>query len=432
MKSQIKKLPQSQIETEIEVTSEDFSRLIDQATLQLGQNLKVEGFRPGKIPKEIINQKIGKENILVEAVDLAVKENYKKFISENNIEPVGHPDIDISKTPTQGSPFFFRVKVAILPEIKLPDYRKIAAAAKKKKVSVEKREVEEALRWLQKSRAKFTLKNGPAEKGDFVEIEYWSSAVPGPLENTGQQDAFILGEGGLLPGFEDVLVGMKASEEKKDIPFSWPENHRLKDLAGKSAKFRIKMKSVQIAELPEINDDFARSAGNFQDLQDLKKNITAGIMSEKETDQSQKIRAEILAKINAAVECESPQILVENESKRMFDAFKKNIEEKMKTPFSDYLTRSQKSEKEILESFSGEAVKRIKNFLTLRQIIKEEKIQAQEQEIADETDKILKHYQGEKRAEQEVDLEQLRAYTKEAIQNEKVFQILEALAQNDK
>lgn len=426
MKSQIKKLSQSQIEIEIEISAEDLNKFIEQAAFKLSQNLKVEGFRQGKAPKEIVEQKIGKENILVEAADLAIKENYKKVILENKFEPIEHPEIDILKVPAAGSPFVFRVKTTVLPEIKLPDYKKIASAVRKRKVLIEENEVEETLKWFQKSRAKFTLKNEPAKIGDFVEIEYWASEIEGldPLQS--QKDTFILGESQLLPGFEEALVGMKTNEEKKDVILSWPENHHINNLAGRKAKFKIKMKSVQKVELPEINDQFAQGIGNFKDLNNLRTSIKEGIIFEKEAVESQRIRAEILAKINEAVKCETPQVLVENEKKRIFGEFKKNIENNLKISFADYLTKLKKSEKEISDSFSVQAQKKVKNYLILRAIAKIEKIEATEKELTDEINNILKNYENAEQVKKAVDPDQVKVYTKEAIQNEKVFQMLEA------
>ena len=223
METTIKKLPHSEVELKIELSVEEFKQFIERAALNLGKNLELKGFRKGKVPKEIIEKEIGSEKILIEAADLAVRENYIKAIIENKIEAVSQPKIEIQKLPRPTSPlaqlkaggvqddsFVFLAKTAVLPEIKLPDYKKIASNVERKKIIVEENEVKEALKWFQRSRAKLTLKNQPAQKGDFVEIEYW---LPETLELTtqkGQKDAFILGEGHFIPGFEEKLIGMKA------------------------------------------------------------------------------------------------------------------------------------------------------------------------------------------------------------------------------
>ncbi len=429
MESTIKKLPNSQIELKIEVPAEELNHFIGQAILNLGKNLEVKGFRKGKAPKEIAEKEIGKENILIEAADLAVKENYQKAVLENKIAPIAQPKIEIQKL-ARGNPFIFLAKTSILPELKLPDYRKIAAKIERKQIEVEEKEIAEALRWLQKSRAKFTLKNQPAQKGDFVEIEYWSSQLNG-LEQQGQKDAFILGEGHFVPGFEEKLIGMKAGEEKENITLKINDSPsqvlRNKTLEGKKITLKVKLISVQNIEFPEINDQFVKGLGKFENLESLKKNIKEGLSLEKKQTESHRLRQEILEKISKEVKCDIPEVLVEREQKQMIENIKKQVSEKLKISFTDYLDKIKKTEKEISTSFLVEAEKRVKNFLVLGKIGKKENIEISEEEIRKEINKILEQYASAEQTKKDLDLEGLKEYAKEAIRNEKTFQLLENL-----
>lgn len=417
MKISVNKLPKSQVELEIEVPAEEFSRFIEKATLNLGRNLEIKGFRKGKVPKEIIEKQIGPEKILIEAADLAIKENYKKAILENKIEAIFQPKIEIKKL-AKGNDLVFSAKTAVLPEAKLPDYRKIASKIKRNKVVVEEKEIEHALKWLQKSRAKFTLKNQPAQKGDFVEIEYW---LP---QTEGRKDAFILGEGHFIPGLEEKLVGMRIGEEKERISIPVPDNHPLKKTA-KEITLKVKINSVQNVEFPEINDEFVKSLGKFDNLETLKENIKQGISLEKEQAESQRLRQEILEKISQSSKSETPEVLIEQEQKQMLENVKKNVEGNLKISFTDYLNKIKKTEKEILDSFLPQAQKKVKNFLILREIGKREKIEVSEQEVREEIDRVLKRYPNVEQAEKDLDPERLKEYTKEALRTEKIFQLLE-------
>lgn len=425
----LKKLPKSQIEFEIEISAEEFNRFINQAIFDLGKDLEIKGFRKGKAPKEIIEKEIGQGKILIEAADLAAKENYKKAILENKIEPIAPPEIKIKKL-SRGDSFIFLAKTSVLPEIKLPDYKKIAAQVKKKEITVEEKEIDDACRRLQKSRAKLSLKNQPAQKGDFVEIEYRSSQLDGSESPSPQKDAFILGEGHFLPGFEEQLIGMKDGEEKKGISLTIPEGHLKKDLAGKKIVLEVKMKSVQKIEFPEINDQFAQGLGNFENLSALRKDVKEGLGSEKGRAESQKARNEILDKISETADCEIPEGLVEGEQKRMIESLEKNVSEKLNISFENYLAQIKKSKKELLDSFLAEAKKGVKNFLILREIGKKEKIEVSEEEIKEEVSKTLTHYPNAEQARKNLDLEGFKEYTKERIYNEKVFQLLEGLISN--
>ncbi len=429
MKSTIKKLPKSQIELEIEASAEEFDDFIKKAVLELGKNLEIKGFRKGKAPKKVVEKEIGKEKILVEAGHLAIEENYKKAILENKLEAISQPEVKIKKLAS-GDSFVFLAKTVVLPEIKIADYKKIAAEIKRKEIEVEEKELDNALKWLQKSRAKFTLKNGVAEKGDFVEIEYWLPQINAEKERAHKKDAFILGEGQFIPGFEEQLIGMKAGEEKDGISLTIPKNHSLKSLAGKKIVFKARINSVQNVEFPELNDRFAQSLGNFGNLTALRENIKKGLNSEKERAESQRVRKEILEKLVQTTECELPEILVKQEKKRMLENFKREVSEKLKISFADYLTKIKKTEKEILNSFLPQAQKKVRNFLILREIGKREKVEISEAEIREEMNKLLKQYPNIKKAQEKLDPEKLKEYTKEGLRTERIFTMLESLSRN--
>lgn len=426
MEVKVNKLPGCQVELEIKLSDKEFNRFIEESTLNLGKDLEIEGFRKGKAPKEIIEKKVGKENILVEAADLAVKENYQKAVLENKIKAISHPKIDILKL-APGNPFIFRAKLEVLPEIKLPDYEKIASKIKRKKISVEEREVNDALKWLQKSRAKFTLKKEPAQKGDFVEIEYCSSQIKKMGQSKSQKDAFILGEGHFIPGFEEELIGMKAGE--KEFSLVLPKDYSIKDLAGKKVDFKVKMNSVQNVEFPEINDQFAKSLANFQSLEGLKKNIKEGMNLEKERVESQRVREEILEKISQDSKCEIPEVLLEQEKTRLLENLKQSVSKNLKIPFKEYLAKIKKTEKELSDSFLPEAQIRIKKFLILREIGERQGISVSEDEVKERTSSILKQYSDVERTKKELGLdpEKLKEYSRESLRNEKTFQFLENL-----
>lgn len=424
MKSTVKKLPESKVELEVEIPSEEFNHFIERATLSVGKDLEVDGFRKGKAPKEVVEQKIGKENILVEAADLAIKENYTKAVLDNKIEAISQPEIDILKLAA-GNPLIFRAKTSVLPEIKLRDYKEIAKKVERKEVSVEDKEIDNALKWLQKSRAKLTLKNGAVEKGDYVEVEYWSPQIKELSQTEIKKDSFILGEGRFIPGFEDNLIGMEAKEKEKEFSLILPENYAVKELAGKKVDFKVKVKSVQKVEPPKINDDFAKSLGKSESLEELRKNIKEGLTSEKKQAESQRVRNEILDKISQDTGFEVSKVLIEREQKVMMDNFKQEVSEKINIPLKDYLDKIKKTEQEIFNSFSEEAKKKVRNFLILREIGKRENIEVSDEEVREEMNKILKHYSVSEKTEKDIDIERLKEYSRGVLKNEKIFALLE-------
>ena len=439
MKATQIKLPKSQIEIEFELSEEEFKEHIEHALEHLKKHVKVDGFRPGQAPAKIVEERVGKENLLMEAGDIAIKEVYSKYIrqlaEENKLEPIGQPEVSIIKIVpiesrihdadkvgigTQGSPFIFKAKLTILPEIILPDYKKIAESVKEKEISVQDHEIEDALNYLQKTRAKFSAQDKPAGNKDFVEIEYESAQLnlntKGPIK-----DKFILGEGGFMKGFEDNLVGMKAGETK-EFSVKFPDDSSRKYLAGKDVAFKVKMVAVQKMELPEITDDFAKAMGAFDSLIAFKNNLRESITLEKKESEKQRKRGEILDKISERINFEIPETMVNYEKNRLLEDLKQKISQNIKIAFEDYLASIKQTEESLKETFAKEAEKRIKNFLVLREIGKKEKIEVSEKEIEEELNKSIKNYK--------IDAEQFKEYTKGVIFNEKVFQRLENFGTN--
>src|SRR3989339_869061 len=382
MKTTQKKLPKSQIELEFELTEEEFKKYVQTALEHLKKHVKVDGFREGKAPASMVEDKLKPEALLMEAGDLAVRESYLNYVKEQKMEPVGNPEISITNE-----------------------------------------EVLDSINYLQKTRAKFTLKNAGAEKKDFVNITYQNKDI-----NEGKvvQDKFILGEGGFMAGFEDAIVGMKDGEEK-EINVKFPENSPRKDLAGKEALFKVKVISVQKMEVPEINDEFAKQMGAFDTLVALKESVKIGITTEKTEAEKQRKRGEILEKIAEKSKFEMPEAMVEHEKERLLEDLKKKISHQIKISFEEYLASIKKTEAEIKETYQKEAEKRLKGFLILRQIGINEKVEVSDAELDEEIEKSMKSYNLEHAGHNhaKIDKEQLKEYAKGVLFNEKVFKLLE-------
>ncbi len=420
MKTEIKKLPKSELEINFELDENEFAVFIDKALEHLKGHVKMDGFRKGHVPKEMVEKQVGQENLLMEAGDLAVKDAYTKFVIAEKLEPIGEPEVQIKKI-AKGNPLLFTVKVSVLPDIKLPDYKKIVSEIKGLEVSVEPKEIDEALEYLQKSRAKFSQIDKSAGLKDFVEIEYVNENI-----HSGKvvKDRFILGEGGFMKDFEDNVLGMKAGEEK-EFRAKFPDNAP-NNLAGKESSFKVKMLSVQKMELAEINDEFAKSLGMFDSLVKLKENLLEGITLEKREAELQRKRGEILSKISEKIKFELPEKMVEYEQKKLFEDLKMQVQSQFKLEFEDYLKSVKKTEEEIKTTFKVDAEKRIKNFLVLRQIGRAENVEVSEAELEGEVARELKKYSKERAAK--IDIRQLKEYSKGVVFNEKVFEKLESFS----
>jgi len=428
MKTELKNLPKSEVEMLIEFDPQEWGKFIDQAVSSLSQSVKIEGFRPGNAPRELLEQKIGQGKILETAADLAVRQGYVRAIKEKGLDVIGQPEINILKV-AMDNPFEFKVRTAILPAIEIADYKKIAQASKPKKkeeIKVEAKETEESLVWLQKSRTKYATVLRPAQKGDRTEVDFLAKNEGQVIEGgESKNHPVLIGEGKFVPGFEDQLVGLSENEEKK-FSLVFPESFKPETLAGKLVDFEIKIKLVQEPQVPELNDEFAKAVGNFESLEKLKAVLTENLAFEKEQKEKDIWRAKVLEEIAKQSKMELPEVLVKGELSRMIEEFKNNTAQ-MGLDFSEYLKKINKTEEELKKEWEPKATDRSRAGLALEEIGKREKIEATAEEVEEEVNKVIKHYPNWEAIKSQIDMEQLKEYTKGRLRNEKVFEALESM-----
>ena len=423
----MEKLEKSRLKIAVILTKEEFAEFKEESFRKLSEELEIRGFRKGKAPKEIAEKTLGEEKILAEAADLAVQRSYLKAVKDNKLEPISRPEAKIIKLDPE-SGLAFEAEFYNMPEVTLGDYKKKVSEVTKKKVKVDQKEIDGTLNWIKRSRAKFSAKESPAQKGDFVEIEYWSPDLPEISEENKKKDAFILGEGHFFPGFEEVITGLKSGDEKA-VKLAIPKDHSYKKAAGRDLQFKIRINSVQKVEFPELDDSFARSLGNFENLDSLKQSIAKGLESEKEASAKNQARNQAMEKIAETAKVEIPPILIQREQENLFEQYKNNVSVQLGEDFGNYLKKISKTEEEIRKMILPEAEKKVKNYLILRQIGRQEGVSVSESEIDEEVSKTVKNYANPKEAEKNlgIDLESFRDYTKEAIRTEKTYKILDKL-----
>ena len=421
MEVKVKRLPQSKIEMEIEVPVEVLKKARAKALAVLGKEMKIDGFRPGSIPEDVVEKRAGEANILSEAARIAMEESYRKAVDQEKLEPISQPDVQVLKL-APGNPFSFKATFFVLPKMELPNYEKIVTSVKKEKVLINEKEIAQTLSWLQKSRASFSQIERDAKKGDFIEIEFSSLKIKNGEK---QKDAFILGESHLLKEFEASLVGMKNGQEK-DFEVTFPKDYKNKEMAGKKIPFWVKVLSVKEVKMPELNDDFIKTLGKFETVAELKENIRKGLLQEKEQNEKWKRREKIMEKIEKAISIELPPPLIKAEKDKRFHDLKHRISDELKISYEDYLSQIKKTEEELLKLLEIEAIKGSKRFLFLREIAKIKNIVVSEKEIEEESNRFLARYSDSDETKEKIDLNRLKSYTEERLKNEKVFELLES------
>jgi trigger factor len=429
MKHKINKLPKSEVEIEAEISAGDFENYIKKAKQELTKEIKVDGFRPGKAPPEIAEQKLAEDKILDQATRIAIEAEYPKIIKEEKLEVIGRPEVSILKV-AKDNPLVFKIKVALVPEVKLPDYQKVAEDIQKnrpKEFNISKEEINSAINWLLRSRAKYVKANHPVEKGNFVEIDFESESDDKPIKDgSSKNHPLILGEGRFMPGFEEKILGMK-EDEKKEFSLKAPGDYYRSELANKDIKFKVKVRSVQDIELPEFNDEFLKSLGNFDSKEALEKSINEGLVEGKKTKEKENFRSTLIEAIAKDTNMELPEVLVQGELEKMLEEIILDAK-RLNLKIEDYLKQIKKTPDELIVELRPEAEKRAQIGLTLEALAKKENIKLDEKEVEDRLNEYLKKFASIKEAKEKVDLDKLRVYTEGVLRNEKVFERLEEVA----
>ena len=411
MKYEIKETSTTKKKVEIELTAEEFINYYNQALSEISAGAELPGFRKGKAPQSIIEGKISPDGVMSEAAEIAIRENWMKFLGESKEEVISQPKVEVVKI-AKDNPFVFTAEYEILPEIKLPDLKSVKVT--KKEVTVEDKEVEDTLKWIQQSRAKYSEKTSEAEKEDLVEFTFSCISIENDPE---KKDRIVLGKGHYIEGLEDALIGMKAGEEKE---IETPDPRKKED----KVKIKVKIDSVKKIELPEINEDLIKELGSFNTVEDLKKDIREGIKKDKEAAEIQKNREEAVKKIIEKTKFDVPETLVQRELEYMLTTIKERVTSELNMSFEDYLKQSKKTEEDVLKEIKKTAEEKVKGFLVLHQLIKDNKIEVEEKEITDKIEEMLNQYPDKEEVKKKMDEKQVRMYIEDELKREKAFKLL--------
>ncbi len=404
------------------VSQEEFAPFIRRAMREFSNEIRMSGFRPGKIPPEIVEREVGKERILERASRLAVIETYTNAVQDQQFEIVDAPRVELSKVnPDTG--ISYTAAVPVLPPAILPDYQSIVKKTEQREISVSDEEFNQALRYLRASRAQTHTVSRPAQKGDLVEVDFTGNIGGKPVtELESKHHPCVVGDGRLLPEFEAALVGMSAGESKC-AQVRIPDTHRLEAIRGKNVDFDITLNIVQSRTLPEPDDEFARSLGSFQNFTELSSSVRDGLVREKKAKEHERFRIAMLDDIAKEMPLPLPETLINRESDKMIKEFERSIDE-MGLDRDTYFKHIGKEPGDLKKNFRHDAEKRVLYAIILRAIAKKEGISVSDEEVRDGA-KLLRNRIDSEATEEKLASEDVREYTRGIIRNEKVFELLE-------
>ncbi len=389
MEAKMEKIEKNIVKFEITVEANKFQDAIKRAYNKNVKNFNVPGFRKGKVPMAIVKKYYGVGALMEDAINFAIEGSYAKALEENNIVPVDYPQIDIV-TAEEGKDFVYTAEVTVYPEVELGEYKGLKV--EKPVYEVTEEDVEARLKEMQEKNASVEIKeNGEIATGDTAVIDFKGFIDDVAFEGgEGKDYSLEIGSGTFIDTFEDQLVGAKVGDKVEDN-VTFPENYGREELNNKKAKFDVLVKEIKVKELPEIDDEFAKEASEFDTLAELKADIT------KKMEEANAKRAEneyedaIIKAVVDNAKVEIPTVMVEKE----IDSMVKNLEQRLQYQglnLEQYFQFTGTDEAKMREYMKENAEVKVKTDLVLEAVEKAENIEATEEEIKEKAVEVAKMY----------------------------------------
>ncbi|MEH7273008.1 trigger factor [Neobacillus vireti] len=374
----------------VEVSAEKVNEGLTAAFNKVVKQVNVPGFRKGKMPRPMFEKRFGVESLYQDALDILLPEAYGNAIDEAGIEPIDRPDIDIEQME-KGKELIFKATVQVKPEVTLGEYKGLEVEELDTNVTDE--DVAKELETLQNRQAELVVKEeGTAELGDTVVLDF-EGFVDGEAFEGGKAEnhSLELGSGSFIPGFEEQLVGVAAGESK-DVEVSFPEEYHAAELAGKPAVFKVTVHEIKGKELPELDDEFAKDVDDeVETLDALKEKIRTRLEDSKKHEAEHHLRDTLVEKAAENAQVEIPEVMVTNEVNRMLQEFEQRLQMQGMN-LELYFQFSGQDENALREQMKEEAQNRVRVALTLEAIAKAENIEATDEDVNAELEKMAGMY----------------------------------------
>lgn len=390
METVCNKLENCEVEVKVTFSTEEWKDAQEKALNKLAKKVKIDGFRQGKAPAKMIKARIGNAAILEEATDMILQKNYASILLDNNVNPVGQPQVKIDESTSDT--LKVTVVAPVAPEVELGQYKGLEI--KKTGVRVTKKEIEEELKNYQNQFAELVIKEeGTVENGDTAVIDFEGFKDGEAFEGgKGENYPLEIGSGSFIPGFEEQVVGMAVGEEK-DLNVTFPEDYQAEDLAGQAVVFKVKVHEIKTKVLPEIDDELAKDVNidGVETLADLETYTKEQIKNRKQTEADNKFNEDVLNTVVENTPLVVPEVMIENEIQNMVSEVNQNLSQQGLT-MELFQQITGKTMDDIKAEMREQAEKRVKFNLILSEIVKVENIEVSDEEVDEEIKEIAKYY----------------------------------------
>lgn len=392
MSVQVEKLEKNMAKLTIEVSSEEFENAIAKAYKKNKNKISMPGFRKGKAPRAMIEKMYGKGIFYEDAANSIIPDAYADAAKESELEIVAQPEIDVTQIES-GKPFIFTATVALKPEVTLGEYKGIEV--EKKEVEVTDEEVEAEINKVRESNARMLdIDDRATQDGDTVLIDF-DGYVDGKQFEGGKADDYslVLGSHSFIDNFEEQLVGKNIGDDV-EVNVTFPENYQAEELQGKPAVFKVKIKEIEVKELPELDDDFAQDVSNFDTIAEYKEDLKKKLTENKEEALKREREEAVIGKIIENAQMDIPEQMVDAQTRQMTQEFAQRLSSQGLS-IDQYMQFTGLTPQKMIEELKPQALKRIQSRLVLEAVVAAENIETTEEELDKEIENMASMYQME-------------------------------------
>jgi trigger factor len=411
VKTTVSEVGDSRVRIEVEVEPADVEKSIERTARELAGEMKVPGFRKGKVPAQMVIQRIGREAVVEETLRAALPDWYERALLASGVNPVGDPKLDVPSMPDAGEPLAFSIEVAVRPEAQLGDYKGLEVGRAEPEVPEEA--VDAELERLREGFGSLKPVEREAGDGDYLLIDYKATTEGEPIEGADARDFLLeLGAEGMLEGFDEALGGAKAGEERT-AEIHFPDDYQPERLAGKDAEFEISVKEVREKQLPELGDDFASEASEFDTLEELRADIADKIRAALDRQAAESFRE---SAVDAAVEKATvnvPEDVVTARATEMWERVERSLAARGIAPES-YLEMQDRTREDVIGDARPDAEQQLKREAVLVAVAEAESLEVSDDELTESLSHAAEH-EGVKPAKL---LEQLRSSGRDSLLRE--------------
>lgn len=392
MKFEIKEQKDNTAKLEIVVPAEEFDAAIQKAYEKNKGQFKIDGFRKGKVPYAMIEKMYGPAVFYEEAANEVIPEAYAEAAKESGLDIVAQPEINVTKI-AKGNDLVFEAEVTLKPEVTLGKYKGVKVDAIE--VAVTDEEVEAEIERVKENNARLVAADDKAiEDGDQAIIDF-EGFVDGEAFAGGKGEDYplVIGSHSFIDTFEDQLIGKKVGDDV-DVNVTFPEQYQAAELAGKSALFKVKVKEIKVKEYPEVDDEFAQEVSEFDTLAEYKEDIKKNLLDTKEKEAAREKESNIIEAIVKDTKMDIPEKMIDASAERMVQEFAQQMQMQGIT-FDQYLQMTGSTMDQMKEQVRPQAQARVETSLVLEAIVEAEKIEASDDELKEELEKMSKMYNME-------------------------------------